>query len=270
MSVDLTSLIDIAAPLVVSLLALLWLNRLVVTTLVYLVYHLVNNLRLSMLVYALLIFPGTVIHEFSHWLAAKLLGVTADLPVLVPREISAPTGARSEIVLGYVMIGRTDVVRRSLIGAAPFVAGCFFVTWLARDAFIGAPLVGTDEAPPLVGVGNALATLRELALGLWRFVQLRDDGWFWLYLLFAIANGMLPSPSDREAWPWVVGLVLAGFALVYLIVGIPAIPASVTTAALAVVAWLTFALLVTIVINLACLAIALPIERLLAILRGRA
>jgi hypothetical protein len=26
------------------------------------------------------------------------------------------------------------------------------------------------------------------------------DFWLWVYLIFAIANRMLPSPADREAW----------------------------------------------------------------------
>jgi hypothetical protein len=30
------------------------------------------------------------------------------------------------------------------------------------------------------------------------------DAWLWLYLLFSIANAMMPSPSDRETWPPVI------------------------------------------------------------------
>jgi hypothetical protein len=33
------------------------------------------------------------------------------------------------------------------------------------------------------------------------------DAWIWLYLLFSISNAMMPSPSDRKAWP-LFGVIL--------------------------------------------------------------
>ena len=49
------------------------------------------------------------------------------------------------------------------------------------------------------------------------------DGPFWTYLLFAIANSMMPSRSDREPLKPVL-LYLAFFTLVYVVIGLPLDP----------------------------------------------
>jgi len=62
----------------------------------------------------------------------------------------------------------------------------------------------------LGALGNALAT------GQWELVWEAllqsislPDFWLWLYLLFAVANRMLPSPADREPWkPIIIFLTL--------------------------------------------------------------
>jgi hypothetical protein len=41
------------------------------------------------------------------------------------------------------------------------------------------------------------------------------DAWLWLYLLFSIANAMMPSLADRETWPPVIlfGVLMLTLAL---------------------------------------------------------
>ncbi|HBY92527.1 MAG: hypothetical protein M5U01_31625 [Ardenticatenaceae bacterium] len=257
----LTSLLDIALPLVVSLLLLLWLNRLVTVTVVRLFWHFVGDSRLAFLLYALLILPGTAVHELSHWLAARLLGVRAELPVLLPRTIKL----QGPVTLGHVMIARTDVVRRSLIGVAPFLAGSALVVLIARQAF------GLDEPTRvLVGTEGALKVAAALLRSVGDSVRARPDAWLYLYLLFAISNGMLPSPSDREAWPWVAFLAALVVAATYLFAGVPELPAILTLWLLRMVRWLTFAFLVTVVINTCFVLGTWPLERLVAAVRGGA
>ena len=48
-------------------------------------------------IYALVLFPGVLLHELSHWLAATLLGVRAGRFSVMPRH--RPDGT---IQLGYV------------------------------------------------------------------------------------------------------------------------------------------------------------------------
>lgn len=66
---------------------------------------------------AFLFFPGTLIHELSHYLAAHLLFVRVSHMEFIPRLEG------THVKLGSVSIERTDPIRRLLIGAAPFAFG---------------------------------------------------------------------------------------------------------------------------------------------------
>jgi hypothetical protein len=253
--------LELVGPPAFCLVLLIWLNRVVMTLVMRLVYSLSRNMHLAVLAYALLVLPGTAVHELSHWLVARLLGVPAGMPVLVPQHIPQQLGNGSRITLGYVMIARVDFLRSSLIGVAPFVAGCALVALLAQWVF------ATEALTLLLNAGGVQASVRALVASLWDFVQVRQGGWVYLYLIFAVANGMLPSPSDREDWPWVLiflALLLGG---IYFAIGVPAVPTDMTTAAVTIIQWLTFALLVTVVIDVACLIVLLPVERLFALVR---
>jgi hypothetical protein len=66
---------------------------------------------------ALLLLPGTFIHELSHFLMAKLLWVHTSGMEFKPVVHS------DGVKLGSVSIARTDFLRRLLIGGAPFIFG---------------------------------------------------------------------------------------------------------------------------------------------------
>ena len=70
-----------------------------------------------LIVYAVLLFPGVALHEISHALMARLLGVRVRKMSLLP----AREGDR--IRLGFVEMDRMDVVRSSIVGAAPLLIG---------------------------------------------------------------------------------------------------------------------------------------------------
>lgn len=70
---------------------------------------------------AILFLPGTFIHEVSHFLAAIALFVPAGKLELIP-EIKG-----EQVKLGSVRIEKTDLVRRFLIGVAPFVFGTILI-----------------------------------------------------------------------------------------------------------------------------------------------
>ena len=91
--------------------------------------------------------------------------------------------------LGFVETAPTDVVRDSLIGAAPLITGGAVV------AYIGIIRMG------LLPIGDELIS-GQLALFWQRIGQLPllPDFWIWFYLAFVISSTMLPSPSDRRAW----------------------------------------------------------------------
>jgi hypothetical protein len=236
-------------PFVVALLALLLVQQTLIQVIFAFFYRLTHNRALAMLLYALLVWPGTALHELAHWSMARLLGVYAATPHLLP----SPPDKQGRMVLGHVMVERSDVVRRSLIGVAPLVAGSVAVALLGHYAF-------TLPVPALEEQG--FYSLRPLVRAL-PTVFAAQDAWVYLYLLFAIANAMMPSPSDREAWPTLLLFVaLVGLALAFTI-GLPQVPPDLTAVGLRLAGWLTFAFILTAVLDTALLFILWPLERLL-------
>lgn len=83
------------------------------------------NLRFLALFYL----PGTIIHEASHYLFAKLLFVPVGSFSIIPRF------EENGFVLGSVQIGRTDFVRRFFVGVAPFIVGTLLLVLTSYSFF---------------------------------------------------------------------------------------------------------------------------------------
>ena len=145
-----------------------------------LVLVLTSNPVAAIYVHFFLLLPGTALHELSHWLVAKALGVGTGGLSLRPR---AQRG--SIIRFGAVQIRQTDALRESLIGLSPLIFGTTVLVCLYKWR------LGTS-----IGLEWSLESLpTQIAL----MLQVPDVG-LWLYLLVAISNAMLPSASDRRAW----------------------------------------------------------------------
>jgi hypothetical protein len=160
----------------------------------------------AVILYALVLLPGVFLHEASHWLAATLLGVRTGSFSVIPRQ--QPDGS---IQLGYVEYykGRTlDPMRESIIGGAPLITGTLVIL------LIGFKVFGITDIAVAVQSGQ----IDQLSVALGQIYQ-TPDFLLWLYLLFAIANGMMPSKSDRRAWPAFV-VTLVGLALLLYFLGL--------------------------------------------------
>lgn len=153
-------------------------------------------------VFALIFFPGVLLHELSHFLTAKLLRVPTGRVSLIPQ--AQPDG---RLRLGSVETGTGGFVRDALIGFAPLAAGCVFVAFVAIDRL------------------EMLALWDALRSGDWNAFWLglsalpkAPDFWLWFYLTFTVSSTMTPSASDRHAWlPF--GLLLAGLLAVAFLAG---------------------------------------------------
>lgn len=163
----------------------------------HLLLRLLRKPQRAMIAYALLFLPGVALHEASHWLAARALGVRATSFSLLPRITRG--GA---LRLGYVQVEAADPLRAALIGAAPLLTGSLALT------AIGTSVLALDR------LGLLLASLRLQDLPSALSVTTAVPWWgAWVYLAVVVSNTMLPSRSDRSAWGWVVacvGLLAAG------------------------------------------------------------
>lgn len=166
---------------------------------------LTGNKNWALILYAIILLPGVFLHEISHWLAAKLLGVRTGSLSILPK-----TKADGTIQLGYVEYYKSDDVgpiRESIVGSAPLITGTVAVLLIALHVFDIPTLAATVEENNLESLTDALGTLFSTG-----------DILFWLYLIFAISNAMMPSASDRKAWP-AFALIMVIFAVVLYLIG---------------------------------------------------
>lgn len=202
----------------------------------------------AMLLYFVLLLPGILIHELSHWLAAKMLGVRTGKISFRP---SRKRG--NQMRMGSVRIARTDPFRASLIGVAPLISGSLAILIIGQ-LILG---LGSPEEVWLSGeweqVGESLLASLKV-----------PDFWLWLYLIFAISNAMLPSETDREPWRPVLlfmGLTVLFF---YLAGWVSQVPEVVATASLTGLSYLAYAFSLTVVVDVIFMAAIAVFEALLS------
>lgn len=169
-------------------------------------YLVTGNKNWAVVLYAIILLPGVLLHELSHWLTAQILGVrTGSLSILPKRTRD---GA---IQLGYVEYYKTrnvGPIRESLIGSAPLITGTAVILLIAYNVLDLNSLVESLQSGDVAILSRALTLLFETG-----------DFLVWLYLLFAISNAMMPSASDRRAWPAFL-LLLAILTIVLYLIGV--------------------------------------------------
>ncbi len=135
-------------------------------------------------IFALIFLPGVFLHELSHFVMAKLLGVQTGKFSLIPQ--AQPDG---KLRLGYVETASGGFIRDALIGAAPLVTGSLFVAYAAIYRYHLLPLWDFIRLAKWDGFWAGLAAVPKT-----------PDFWLWFYLTFTVSSTMMPSASDRHAW----------------------------------------------------------------------
>lgn len=239
----------------VTLICLLFMQRWIHAHLHGISLLLVGRPDLAVIIYAVILFPGVVLHEVSHWLAATLLGVrTGGMSVLPRRQ---PDGT---LQLGYVEYykGRTlGPIRESLIGAAPLISGTAVIL------LIGHRIFGVTDLAVAIRAGD-VAILAEAMVQLLATPNI----FVWLYLIFAVSNAMLPSKSDRHAWPGflvVMGIVVA---IIAILGRNTALVDNLTHPVAVLFGYLGTAFSIALAVDLICMAVIALIEWILGRVRG--
>jgi hypothetical protein len=197
---------------ILTLMPLVFLQRLLHREIQAVFLILSRSPEFTITLFSVIFLPGVLLHEFSHYLMAVILGVPAARFSLVPQLL--PDG---RLQLGYVETVKTDIVRDSLIGAAPLIAGGALVAYLAVTRLGLLPLweVLRNGQLNLFWMGIALLP------------QVKDFP-LWFYLVFTISSTMLPSRSDRHAWLPLTVTIFALLALAILAGAGPWMLANVT------------------------------------------
>tara|TARA_B100001123_G_scaffold448165_1_gene608126 strand:- start:1590 stop:2240 length:651 start_codon:yes stop_codon:yes gene_type:complete len=161
---------------------------------------------MAILINQIVFLPGVVLHEMSHLIVARLLGVPTMGFSVWPKKQSD-----GSLRLGYVHTKKVDFVRESLIGVAPLIFGC------AAVAAIGLKLLDLDDVGMALLRGDFINGFINVL-----HVFRSTDLFIWGYILFALSNTMMPSSSDRRAWP-ILGILMLIVGLVLYYVRMPAI-----------------------------------------------
>ncbi len=207
----------------------------------------------AMFLYFVLLLPGILIHELSHWLAATLLGVRTGKITLWPSKRRG-----NQMRLGSVRIARTDPFRSSLIGVAPLISGSIAIL------IIGQLILGLGDLGEVLLNGEWEPFWESLVSHL-----RAPDFWLWLYLIFAVSNAMLPSETDREPWRPVLLFVCLAALFFYLTGWVRQVPEVVTTASLAGLSYLAYAFSLTVLVDAIFIAVIAILEALVSRLAGK-
>lgn len=160
---------------ILEVFVLFLLSRRLIKKLSGFIYKFTRSQKLTVGFIAFLFLPGTLIHELAHFLTATILFVpTGNISVW-------PKIEEDGVRLGSVGIGKSDFLRRSVIGFSPFLIGIALILGILFFAY----------------TNNILAN--EL------FLLLAG------YLVFQIGNTMFSSKKDLEG-TWVFFVFLAAIA----------------------------------------------------------
>jgi hypothetical protein len=179
---------------ILELLVLFFLSRTLTQEMSLLFHKILKSRRISVWLIAIIFLPGTIIHEFSHALSAKILFVHVGKMELMPSLNG------ESLKLGSVEVGKTDIFRNFLIGIAPFVIGVSLLLLVLYFSFTK-NIIGMNLITGIV-----------------------------LYFIFVVANTMYSSKKDMEGAIEFLLLIVSPVLLLYFFgVRIPGLNLSIFT-----------------------------------------
>ncbi|NMB56687.1 hypothetical protein GYA19_01965 [Candidatus Beckwithbacteria bacterium] len=152
----------------IQIIIIFFLSRLLTQNLFNFFFILTKSRQWSINLLAVLLLPGTIVHELSHWFVAELFGVATGEINLMPRDEG------SGIKMGSVKIAKADIFRRTFIGLAPFFMGMILITLASHF------------------LPNNLSMIANLSLQQILFSLIA------LLVIFLISNTMFSSAKDME------------------------------------------------------------------------
>lgn len=162
-------------------------SKLIIRNISTFIYRLTRSRKITAWILSIIFLPGTVVHELSHYFCASFLFVKVGRISFLPKITD-----KDRVIMGSVEIGKTDPIRRAIIGFAPVVIGVLIIS--------GAVLLFKNN---LLQELFSPSSFSEYAIlfGL-------------AYLVFVIGNTMFSSSKDVEGTVEILAvLILIIFAL---------------------------------------------------------
>jgi len=154
--------------------------------------------------FAIIMLPGTILHELSHWLVAEILQVPTGKFDYMPKVEG------NNIRMGSVQIGRVDPFRRTLVGIAPMISGILVIVILVNLLPFGRWQASPLQNDSIIQHSTNQFPLFNLQLTTYNLQLLSPLSFLYLYLIFIISNTMFSSKKDLEAA--IVPVILSLFA----------------------------------------------------------
>ncbi len=122
-------------------------------------YKLTRSKKSAIYLFALLFFPGTFIHEMSHFLTGLFFLVPVGKVELFPKI------EEDGVKMGSVAVGKTDPVRRTIVGIAPVLFGLAIILgsvfYVYTKNLFATPLVLIILAYIIFEVGNTMFSSKK-------------------------------------------------------------------------------------------------------------
>ncbi len=143
---------------------------------------LTHNRKTTVVFYYTAFLPGIALHELCRWLTAGILNVRATRTAQLPEHDEI-----GELQLSLVQISpNARAPKQMIIEGAPVIVA-FAALWLiATDVLDLEATLRIATGGGVADIGRAIASLAA-----------QPDFWLWFYLMFTIANTMLPSISQE-------------------------------------------------------------------------
>jgi hypothetical protein len=190
--------------LALTLVPLLYVQRWIHRHLFGVSYLISREKQAATLFYYGLLLPGVILHELSHYLMAGVFNVRSIRFAIYPEVQEDGSLEMGFVQLEYVF----NPVYAAFIGIAPLLAGMLAVILISNSVLDLPSFFARVRTGDIYEIGAAIQTLVT-----------KPDFPLWAYLLFGIANAMMPNREDRRGW-WIVLVVAVLFLGFMTIIGL--------------------------------------------------
>lgn len=152
------------------------------------------------ILYYLILLPGIALHEFTQWFYAGVAKLKTSKIKIWPKPLKDGT-----LRLDFVKLSSKKVNKVSAIvfEVAPILVG------IGAILFISQRIMDTDALRPALATGDL-----DVVLQAFGSLFGTPDFWLWLYLLFAIGNGMVPTDKLNSQSLLIAGIAISAVLLV--------------------------------------------------------